>query len=83
MAATKPKIPVLHRDISGGNMLILPQLVKDEDGQRRVAWVGILCDWEMAKPIAEVRSIMGSELPRQPERTVRRFIIRHLDILMC
>ena len=47
-AATLPAIPVLHRDISGGNILILPRVSKDSNV---IEWSGLLTDWEMSKPI--------------------------------
>ncbi len=61
---------LLHRDVSSGNILILPTVIcaDPERGQWGVLWVGMLCDWELAKliPIAPVKS-----LARQPHRTVR------------
>ena len=64
-AATNDVAPVLHRDISGGNILILPKGV-DGAGTRELVWTGLLCDWEMAK--STVRGDLT--MPRQPERTV-------------
>ncbi|EJF59486.1 hypothetical protein DICSQDRAFT_21808, partial [Dichomitus squalens LYAD-421 SS1] len=55
---------LLHRDISGGNILILPKVSKEEDGTRALKWTGILVDWEMSKPLQNTAS-----RPRQPERT--------------
>lgn len=52
----------MHRDVSGGNILIFPILVKSKGGVY-VAYVGILADWEMSKPL-------DKKYPRQPERTV-------------
>ena len=54
---------VLHRDVSGGNILIRP-IVIDSHGHKRVRWAGLLADWETAKS-------MGSKphIHRQPERT--------------
>ncbi|TBU51852.1 hypothetical protein BD310DRAFT_1001106 [Dichomitus squalens] len=63
-AATNPKTKLLHRDISGGNILILPKVSKEEDGTRALKWTGILVDWEMSKPLQNTAS-----RPRQPERT--------------
>ena len=54
---------MLHRDISGGNILIRPKVVKTQ-GVRQMRWTGLLADWEMAKLMTMVRT------PRQPERTV-------------
>ena len=59
--------PVLHRDISGGNMLIFPKAM-DVKGGRCLAWTGLLCDWEMAK--STMRDTEMLMIPRQPERTV-------------
>nr|VWO96516.1 Uncharacterized protein [Ganoderma boninense] len=62
-AYTKPSNPVLHRDVSGGNLLILPKVVKDARGAAAIKWTGLLADWEMSKP----KDYRG--LGRQPERT--------------
>ncbi|OJT03231.1 hypothetical protein TRAPUB_6195 [Trametes pubescens] len=58
---------LLHRDISAGNVLILPRLVPGpEDGTEVLEWRGVLTDWELAKPyVAE----SDEEKARQPERT--------------
>ncbi|KAI0808264.1 hypothetical protein C8Q74DRAFT_1434838 [Fomes fomentarius] len=59
------KVGILHRDVSGGNILILPVYVENQGGNA-IAWRGILADWEMSKPLN------GSGQPdhaRQPERT--------------
>ena len=64
-AATNPKTNLLHRDISGGNILILPTVVDRADGSRSLKWTGLLADWEMSKPRQNAPS-----KPRQPERTV-------------
>ncbi|TFK79782.1 hypothetical protein K466DRAFT_470959, partial [Polyporus arcularius HHB13444] len=53
----------IHRDVSGGNILILPCIVTIEDGRRFIQWTGILTDWELAKGLSDPRK------PRQPERT--------------
>ncbi|TBU40240.1 hypothetical protein BD309DRAFT_361855 [Dichomitus squalens] len=51
-AATYPGPKLLHRDISGGNILIYPRVRRDKNGQNPVmAWTGILSDWELSKPI--------------------------------
>ena len=39
---------LVHRDISGGNILIYPRIVCTA-GRRVLVWVGILADWELAK----------------------------------
>ncbi|RDX46913.1 hypothetical protein OH76DRAFT_1385925 [Lentinus brumalis] len=56
------KLLLLHRDISGGNVLIYPRLVETSDGRFKVEYTGILADWEMAKETTVLD-------PRQPERT--------------
>ncbi|KAI0713678.1 hypothetical protein C8Q76DRAFT_467703 [Earliella scabrosa] len=56
---------IIHRDISAGNMLICPTVVRDEDGVLRVLWKGILADWELSKPLTEV----DHHKARQPVRT--------------
>ncbi|KAI0363446.1 hypothetical protein BV20DRAFT_144220 [Pilatotrama ljubarskyi] len=44
----------LHRDVSGGNTLILPKLVHDPDtGTTEVVWTGLLVDWELSQPTAD------------------------------
>ena len=50
---------MLHRDISGGNILILPKVTG-----RTIKWTGLLTDWEMSKP-TDYKGV-----GRQPERTV-------------
>ncbi|KAI9058417.1 hypothetical protein FKP32DRAFT_1606823 [Trametes sanguinea] len=61
------KANIMHRDISGGNILILPKAVTEEaDGPSYVAWTGLLVDWELSKPLKGHASLPR---PRQPERT--------------
>ncbi|KAH9896024.1 hypothetical protein C8Q73DRAFT_643740 [Cubamyces lactineus] len=61
------KANVVHRDVSGGNILILPKVVHDEaDGSVSVTWKGLLTDWELSKPIHEAEPLLR---PRQPPRT--------------
>ncbi|OJT13253.1 hypothetical protein TRAPUB_10188 [Trametes pubescens] len=57
---------LLHRDISTGNLLILPQVVKMSDGSKLVGWRGLLTDWELAKYVPKDNS---KQRARQPERT--------------
>ncbi|KAI0688438.1 hypothetical protein C8T65DRAFT_119812 [Cerioporus squamosus] len=57
---------ILHRDVSGGNILICPTVVLDTDGKRRVVWKGMLTDWELSKPIPGEGK---TESARQPVRT--------------
>ncbi|KAL7279912.1 hypothetical protein ACG7TL_006321 [Trametes sanguinea] len=61
------KANIMHRDISGGNILILPQAVVEEpDGTIAMRWTGLLVDWELSKPL---KGQAGLCRPRQPERT--------------
>ncbi|KAI0368180.1 hypothetical protein BV20DRAFT_475388 [Pilatotrama ljubarskyi] len=57
---------LLHRDISAGNVLILPTLVKNDAGVEVVRWRGVLTDWELAKRVPEPGE---QDVARQPERT--------------
>ncbi|KAI9057819.1 hypothetical protein FKP32DRAFT_1528741, partial [Trametes sanguinea] len=68
------KAQLLHRDVSAGNVIILPTLSPsvDKDGNRKVTWSGILTDWELAKTVPAPNpsdSTPSKETPRQPERT--------------
>ncbi|KAI1788182.1 hypothetical protein LXA43DRAFT_1097516 [Ganoderma leucocontextum] len=66
-AFTKPETPLLHRDISAGNILIYPRVVVNAtSGVAVLRWKGILADWEMSKPTHKGD---GPCIPRQPERT--------------
>ncbi|KAI0777002.1 hypothetical protein BD413DRAFT_524674, partial [Trametes elegans] len=56
---------MLHRDISAGNMMILPR-IEEQNGRKRVTWRGVLIDWELAKYVPKDDSAQRS---RQPERT--------------
>ena len=62
---------ILHRDISVGNVLILPTIVvtsnKTKGKKTSVLWCGVLSDWELAKEYPD-----ANEKPkaRQPHRTV-------------
>ncbi|KAI0631771.1 hypothetical protein C8Q77DRAFT_158845 [Trametes polyzona] len=59
------KAGVMHRDVSGGNILIYPQVVPDST-TLWMTWTGMLADWELSKPVA----VEGqSPRARQPERT--------------
>ncbi|KAI0739907.1 hypothetical protein C8Q80DRAFT_1357571 [Daedaleopsis nitida] len=54
---------IIHRDVSVGNILIYPKYIPGSNGRKgMVFWVGMLCDWELAKKITV-------EDARQPERT--------------
>ncbi|KAI0764251.1 hypothetical protein BD413DRAFT_680539 [Trametes elegans] len=56
---------LLHRDISAGNMMILPR-IEEQNGRKRVTWRGVLIDWELAKYVPKDDSAQSA---RQPERT--------------
>ncbi|KAI0740066.1 hypothetical protein C8Q76DRAFT_665743 [Earliella scabrosa] len=58
------KTQILHRDVSGGNIMILPIMEERDDGFY-VKLVGMLTDWELSKPL----NGPGSRGIRQPERT--------------
>ncbi|RPD53593.1 hypothetical protein L226DRAFT_561064 [Lentinus tigrinus ALCF2SS1-7] len=67
-AATDAENPILHRDVSGGNILIYPKVFHDEASNVwSVQWSGLLADWEMSKPITD--KPVGKVQGRQPERT--------------
>ncbi|KAH9923940.1 uncharacterized protein BXZ73DRAFT_79341 [Epithele typhae] len=54
---------LLHRDISAGNILLLPVYFHDSVKKTtKIEWFGILTDWEMAKRA-------GIKVARQPLRT--------------
>ncbi|KAI0631767.1 hypothetical protein C8Q77DRAFT_1211054 [Trametes polyzona] len=60
------KAKIMHRDISGGNILIYPRATSfGNSGKKHVAWRGLLADWELSKPIGGVHD----DRARQPERT--------------
>ncbi|KAL7279911.1 hypothetical protein ACG7TL_006320 [Trametes sanguinea] len=62
------KANIMHRDISGGNILILPKVVSATPAGDLVdvQWTGLLVDWELSKPL---KGQAGLPRPRQPERT--------------
>ncbi|KAI0641671.1 hypothetical protein C8Q79DRAFT_285646 [Trametes meyenii] len=58
---------IMHRDISGGNILIFPKaLSHSASGQMIIKWTGLLADWELSKPVHDKRAPPRA---RQPERT--------------
>ncbi|CDO75325.1 hypothetical protein BN946_scf184848.g2 [Trametes cinnabarina] len=63
---------IMHRDISGGNILILPKatvVANQSDPSKNtieMSWTGLLVDWELSKPLI---GRAGLPRPRQPERT--------------
>ncbi|KAI0641672.1 hypothetical protein C8Q79DRAFT_1014100 [Trametes meyenii] len=61
------KARIMHRDVSGGNILILPNaMVHPQTGQPMIKWTGILADWELSKPVHDKSTAPRA---RQPERT--------------
>ena len=62
------KCEILHRDVSAGNILILPKVIADNE-VTYFLWVGVLSDWELSKRLPG-----EDEEPkaRQPHRTVCR-----------
>ncbi|EJF59457.1 hypothetical protein DICSQDRAFT_108854, partial [Dichomitus squalens LYAD-421 SS1] len=51
-AATNSETRILHCDISGGNILIYPKIVRVPEGQiPTVVWTGVLTDWELSRPL--------------------------------
>ncbi|EJF60929.1 hypothetical protein DICSQDRAFT_170785 [Dichomitus squalens LYAD-421 SS1] len=72
-AATNPKTLLLHRDISAGNILIYPRVRHGKDGTKRaIVWTGILCDWELAKPVDDQRA--PSNAPRTSQMGTYQFM---------
>ncbi|KAI0628833.1 hypothetical protein C8Q77DRAFT_1145639 [Trametes polyzona] len=61
------QLSLLHRDVSAGNVLILPKLHKLKGGALKVSWHGILTDWELAKVVPD--DPLCEQSARQPERT--------------
>ncbi|KAH9849440.1 hypothetical protein C2E23DRAFT_888169 [Lenzites betulinus] len=60
---------IMHRDVSGGNILILPSIVNyPVSGNRQVKWLGILADWELSKPVLDKRITPQARQPAS-ERT--------------
>ncbi|RPD57691.1 hypothetical protein L227DRAFT_655264 [Lentinus tigrinus ALCF2SS1-6] len=53
---------IIHRDVSVGNILILPMLFRKDGSIVGIIWSGILTDWELAKDVRV-------KCARQPERT--------------
>lgn len=67
---------IVHRDVSGGNILILPLHVFDPSkGKMVIKWHGLLVDWELSKPVHENQDPPRA---RQPERTVRPLHFREI-----
>ncbi|KAL1942167.1 hypothetical protein VTO73DRAFT_6231 [Trametes versicolor] len=57
---------IIHRDVSGGNMLILPRILYIPALKKKVIkWSGVLADWELSKPVDD----KSPPRARQPERT--------------
>ncbi|EJF56424.1 hypothetical protein DICSQDRAFT_174940 [Dichomitus squalens LYAD-421 SS1] len=65
-AATNPKTLLLHRDISAGNILIYPRVRQGKDDTKNaIVWTGILCDWELAKPVDDQRAASNASRASQ------------------
>ncbi|KAI0662207.1 hypothetical protein C8Q70DRAFT_963679 [Cubamyces menziesii] len=60
------KLGILHRDISGGNILIYPRVDEGRNGDKVVSMNGLLTDWELSK---DIKSTGQPRRARQPERT--------------
>ena len=77
-AATKTEVKILHRDISGGNILIIPCVLTDKNGSE-IKWRGLLTDWEMSKPMNLDKE--NGVAARQLERTVSDWngFMLHMD----
>ncbi|EIW53020.1 uncharacterized protein TRAVEDRAFT_134722 [Trametes versicolor FP-101664 SS1] len=59
---------IVHRDVSGGNILILPSLMPDPNTKTMaIKWLGLLVDWELSKPVHDKQGTQPRA--RQPERT--------------
>ncbi|KAM5541549.1 hypothetical protein V8D89_004739 [Ganoderma adspersum] len=57
-AANHPRMLLLHRDISTSNILLYPQVQHNDDSDKAaIVWTGLLCDWELAKPVDHRRSL--------------------------
>ncbi|KAI0328909.1 hypothetical protein GY45DRAFT_1354868 [Cubamyces sp. BRFM 1775] len=63
------KIGILHRDISGGNILIYPRVDVDpsQENVKVVSMIGLLTDWELSKDVTKPKG--QPRRARQPERT--------------
>ncbi|KAI0631766.1 hypothetical protein C8Q77DRAFT_1074732 [Trametes polyzona] len=65
MDATE-KSKVIHRDVSGGNILVLPHITARENVLMVISR-GLLADWELAKPVSDQQ---GGPRARRLERVV-------------
>ncbi|KAI8976620.1 hypothetical protein BD414DRAFT_446088 [Trametes punicea] len=60
------KTNTLHRDISGGNILIYPCVVCDKPSRtKRIVLRGLLTDWELSKDIARGPRPRAARLPER------------------
>ncbi|KAJ8496357.1 hypothetical protein ONZ51_g1142 [Trametes cubensis] len=57
------KANIAHRDVSSGNILILPSVTPE---RKKITWNGLLTDWELSKPIHEAEPLIR---PHKPPRT--------------
>ena len=62
----------IHRDVSAGNILLLP-IIRRAGKTGSVYWQGILTDWELAKH-------KNVDFAREPDRTVRQLVAPELLI---
>ena len=70
------KCSIIHRDVSVGNILILPTIIQTKANVPAVYWTGVLTDWELAKDVT-----VG--FARQSERTVSMKSFRvHLSYML-
>ena len=76
-AAVHPEVGRLHRDVSGGNVLMYPR-VHEVNGSYYLRWTGLLADWEMSKRIP---TEPGKRQQRQPERTVCDSIVLEVPLI--
>ncbi|EIW53037.1 uncharacterized protein TRAVEDRAFT_53454 [Trametes versicolor FP-101664 SS1] len=68
---------ILHRDVSTGNMLVLPRIRKCKSGKTRVFWEGFLTDWELAKHISKDTALQPAE-PPEPTGTWQFMSVEHV-----
>ena len=75
---------LLHRDVSAGNILILPMIFVTSNktkGQRiSVMWCGVLSDWELATKLPDANETSKS-LQRSHRAVVRVSILLHVNML--
>ena len=62
------KANIMHRDISVGNILLIP--CGEHPVDKQPLYKGMLTDWELSKRLEQ-----SEQDPRQPDRTVRLFLL--------